>query len=332
MELLAPAGRPASYFQREYRKLFQNLWLQLLGLRVPMEQYKPLLQLVPNLVIPHISQPLMLADFYLQAFGSGSTEIAVLSLSGLFLLLTRHGLGDPDALSASSGEYYARLYSLLNIETFKLRQRVRFQRLLATSLSSGLLPGRMAAVFAKRCMRLAILTGAEHGTVMWLIAVSYSLIQKHHSHCRALLHRSDLEEQADGQVPQVVPSPSLVDPFELTAPLTTALEQVESLSLWEVQLLRRHPVTAVATLARLFLKPFFKPSAKKLDPEDFLGQSAAVMYAQALKTGERQRERLRNRAQKCPLAFKLEGNDLELRIAGWAATLSTEQRKIGADV
>merc|ERR1712125_24450 len=190
----------------------------------------------------------------------------------------------------------------------------------------------MAAVFAKKCMRLAIHTGAEHGTVMWLIAVSYSLIQRHHSHCRTLLHRSDLEdEQGDGQVPQA-PLPSIVDAFKLTAPLATALEQIGSSSLWEVQLLRRHPVPAVATLAKLFLKPFFKPSSKKLDPEDFLGQSAAVMYAQALKTGERQRERMRNRGQKCPLAFKVEGNELELRIAGWAATLSTEQRKIGADV
>merc|ERR1712217_848400 len=100
-----------------------------------------------------------------------------------------------------------------------------------------------------------------------------------------------------------------IDPFELTAPLTTALEGIGSSSLWEVQLLRRHPVPAVATLAKLFTKPFFKPSAKKLDPEDFLGQSAALMYAQALKTGERQRERMRNRAQECPLAFKVEGND-----------------------
>merc|ERR1712232_499367 len=114
---------------------------------------------------------------------------------------------------------------------------------------------------------------------------------------------------------------------ELTAPLATALEQIGSSSLWEVQLLRRHPVPAVATLVKLFLKPFFKPSAKKLNPEDFLGQSAGVMYAQSLKTAERQRERMRSRNQKCPLAYQAQSDDLEVRISGWAAALSTEQRK-----
>lgn len=344
--LWASNGRPASFFKREYKKLFQAAWLQLLSLRAPFDQCRPLLQLVPALVMPHMSQPLMLADFYLRAFSSGSTEVAVMSLSGLFLLLTRHGLGDPDAVSSSSGEYFARLYSLLTVETFALRQRVRFQRLLATSLNSGLLPARFAAVFAKKCMRLAASVAGEAGTSMWLISVAYSLLQKHHSHCKALLHRTTAmseevapelddaakSDAAKAEVAKGEGASRWVDPFDMAAPLAEALDQVGRSSLWEVQLLRRHQVPAVATLTGLFLKPFFKPSARKLDPEDFLGQSAGELYTQALRSSARQRERWASKGTKCPMAFKVESDELDVRLAGWAASLSTSQRKVGANV
>merc|ERR1719359_1398703 len=111
-----------------------------------------------------------------------------MSLSGLFLLLTKHSLGDPETLSSSSSEYYSQLFSLIKPETFLLAQRARFQRLLSASLTSGLLPARFAAVFAKRCMCVAVAI-ADAGAVMWLVAVTYGLIQKHHSHCKYLLHK-----------------------------------------------------------------------------------------------------------------------------------------------
>lgn len=335
-QTLASGGRPARFYLREYRKLFQNAWLQLLSLRAPLKQCKPLLQLLPALVVPHMTNPLMLADFYIQAFHSGSPELSVLSLSGLFLLITRYGLGDPDALSSSCGEYYARLYSLLSSETLKLQRRARFQRLLATSLASGLLPARLAGAFAKKCMRLAVAC-SDHGTVMWLMAISYTLIQKHHSHCSNLLHRRERDgDQAEDNMPteqaQDVAPIVASDAFETDAPLPTAVEQAAKTSLWELQLLRKHHVSAVATLAKLFLKPFFKPTAKKLDPEDFLDQSASKLYTQALRSGERQLERLKTKGQQCPLAFKIEDDDIAIRITGWAATLSTSQRQLGAGV
>eukprot|EP00927_Polykrikos_kofoidii_P077754 TRINITY_DN74669_c0_g1_i1.p1 TRINITY_DN74669_c0_g1~~TRINITY_DN74669_c0_g1_i1.p1 ORF type:complete len:586 (+),score=104.19 TRINITY_DN74669_c0_g1_i1:58-1815(+) len=326
--ILAPSGRPARFFLREYKKLFQNAWLQLLSLRAPLKQCKPLLQLLPSDVVPHLSNPLMLADFYIQAFHSGSPEVSVLSLSGLFLLLTKYGLGDPDAIASSCGEYYARLYSLLSTQTLMLKRRVRFQRLLTTSLSSGILPARFAGVFAKKCMRLAVAT-TEHGTILWLMSLAYSLIQRHHSHCSNLLHRKEQEnEEASEDIAAAVTS----DIFETVAPMSTAVEQASKSSLWELQLLRNHHVPAIATLAKLFLKPFFKPSARKLDPEDFLDESPMKMYAQALRSGDRQLERAKAKGKDYPLAFRVEDDDLANRIAGWAATMSTSQRKIGTDV
>jgi len=322
IELLVSAGRPAGNFMRDYRRLFQETWLQLLSLRVPLDHCMPLLQLVPTRVMPHLSNPLMLADFYLRAFNSDSLEVSVMSLSGFFLLLTKHSLGDPETLSSSSSEFYGQLYSLIKPETFLLAQRARFQRLLAASLTSGLLPARFAAVFAKKCMCVAVAV-ADYGAVMWLVAVTYSLIQKHHSHCKYLLHQAP----SNGSAAQ---PPSEEVPFSITDSLPVALTKVTHTSLWELKLLQRHHVPAVATLLQLFSKPFFKPSSRKLDPELFLDQSVENIYKQALKSGDRQSAKWKARGEACPLAFKVEDDALTLRLDGWAGALSTSQRRVGA--
>merc|ERR1711908_213641 len=135
---------------------------------------------------------------------------------------------------------------------------------------------------------------------MWLVAVTYSLIQKHHSHCKYLLHKPSNGSE----------EPPKEDPFCVTAPLTEALSQVAETSLWEVKLLQRHHVPAVAVLLELFTKPFFKPSARKLDPELFLDQSVDKLYAQALKSGDRQSARWKARGQSCPLAFSMDDDVL----------------------
>mmetsp|Transcript_75633 Transcript_75633/g.130986 ORF Transcript_75633/g.130986 Transcript_75633/m.130986 type:complete len:591 (-) Transcript_75633:47-1819(-) len=331
VQMLAPGEQTKNSVLKSYRRLFQDVWLQLLNLRVPLDRCRALLQFVPNHVMPHMQEPLLLADFYLRAFQSESTELSVLSLSGLFLLLTRYSLGDPETLSSSSSQYYVQLYSLVKPESFKLRQRARFQRLLATSLASGLLPARYAAAFAKKCMSVAVVS-PDAGTTMWLVSISYSLIQRHHSHCKYLLHSVATE---NGKTEHAeAPNGRLLahDPFDAEAPLMTALEQMAKTSLWEVKLLERHHVPAVALLLKLFNKPFFKPSAKKLDPESFLDQSAAKVFQQALRAGERQASKWTARGEKCPLAFKVEDDELALRIAGWAAALSTSQRRIGAGI
>ncbi|CAK0901324.1 unnamed protein product [Prorocentrum cordatum] len=322
--VLIPTGRPVGFFLREYPRLFQDAWLRLLALPAPLEQCKPLFQFLPSHVMPFLSKPLMLADFYLRAFSGASAEVSVLSLSGLLLLLTKYGLGDPDTLSASASEFYAKLYDLVRPETLRLRRRARFQRLLAASLSSGLLPARFAAAFAKRCMRTAVLC-QDSGSVMWLLSVAYTLIQRHHSHCEFLIHRRP--EKAGGEE---APSTLQEDPFDAGAELPAAVESVAGSSLWELQLLRRHHSPAVATLTKLFLKPFFRPTAKKLDLELMLEQSTARLYMQALKAGERQASRWKFRGETCPLAFKVQDDEEANRVAGWASALSTEQRRIGA--
>ncbi|CAE8628606.1 unnamed protein product [Polarella glacialis] len=320
-EVLASTGRPAGFYRREYRRVFQEAWLKLLGLRVPLTHCSPLLQLLPTRVMPHLSRPLMLSDFYLRAFHAGSLELSVLALSGLLLLLTKHGLGDPETLSSSSGEFYGQLYTLLRPETFRLKRRARFQRLAAAALNSGLLPARFAAAFAKKCLRVAVAC-SEPGAVMWLLSVAYGLIQRHHSHCSYLIHKQEGESGGSGAVDK--------DPFDNDAALTVAVEQVSGSSLWELNLLLRHHLPAIATLAKLYEKPFFKPSSRKLDPELFLDQGSTKAFRQALKSGEKQASRWKARGEKCPLAYKVEDDELSMRVTGWAAALSTSQRRIGA--
>ncbi|CAJ1443362.1 unnamed protein product [Effrenium voratum] len=168
----------------------QEAWLKLLGLRVPLAHCAGLLQLLPSQVIPHLGRPLLVSDFYLRAFNAGSLELSVQALSGLLLLLTRYGLGDPETLSSSCGDFYAQLYSLLRPATFRLKKRARFQRLVAAALTSNLLPATSAAAFAKRQGSACAVRYYCQSPVMWLLSVAYGLIQRNHSRCSFLLHRA----------------------------------------------------------------------------------------------------------------------------------------------
>jgi len=60
MGVLAQTKRPAGFFLRAYRKVYQDAWLQLLSLHMPFDQCKSVLQLIPTSVLPHVSRPLML--------------------------------------------------------------------------------------------------------------------------------------------------------------------------------------------------------------------------------------------------------------------------------
>lgn len=293
-------------YGKEERRLFQEAWLSLLKMRPPLNMCRPLLQHLPEHVFPHLSQPLCLSDFYLNAFNRGSLEVRVLSLSGLFALLTQHGLGDPELLDSSTGKFYDQLYYLVRPEVFALPRRARFQRLLAASLASGLLPARFAGAFAKKCLRTALLC-EDAGAVMWLVSISYRTIQTHHTHCRQFLHNHEgtaLEK----------------DPFDAEIELEKAVKEMQTTSFWELEALRQHRNPAITRLCGLFLNSkFFKPSALKLNPDDFLDLGAGKLYEQELKTSRRRQAKS---SEPCPVAFKLEEEPLVAKVLGWACVIS----------
>ena len=60
-------------------------------------------------IIPHLANPLMLADLLTGALDSGGL-VGMLALHAIFVLVTQHGLEYPD--------FYARLYELLQPSAF----------------------------------------------------------------------------------------------------------------------------------------------------------------------------------------------------------------------
>lgn len=198
---------------KQYRLLFQDVWVQFLRV-VPLDLSltQKLLHAVPRTLLPYMSNPLLLSDFFLSSFEKAPhLSVSVLALSGLFYLLTRHRLADPDALFTDSADlsqkgegsngarsgkasggsngvcvhFYRRLYQLITPASFSVARRGRFLRLINVALRSSLLPNSLVAAFLKKCTRVACLV--PPGAGLYLIALVYSLLRKYSPVCLPLV-------------------------------------------------------------------------------------------------------------------------------------------------
>ncbi|PFH36227.1 CBF/Mak21 family protein [Besnoitia besnoiti] len=208
----AKSGDPSAY-----RALYQEVWLSYLrNLPRDAAMTQSILHAVPKVLLPYMSNPLLLSDFFLDSFHTkdATKPVAVLALSGLFFLLAKHRLGDPDALfsSASPSEadrrpdaadesleaapgapssqrvcfhFYQRLYQLVTPASFAVCKNARFLRLLSCALRSSLLPNSLVAAFIKKCARVACLVAPA--SALYLVALVCSLLKKHSSVCISLL-------------------------------------------------------------------------------------------------------------------------------------------------
>lgn len=95
---------------------------------VPQDTYKKVLAKIHSSVIPHMSEPVLLADFLTHSLDKGGL-VGMLALNGLFLLVTRHGLEYPG--------FYQRLYGLITAEAFVAKHRAQFFQLADIFLASG---------------------------------------------------------------------------------------------------------------------------------------------------------------------------------------------------
>lgn len=191
-----------------YRLVYQNTWLPLLlELAHDNVTTQLLLEKVPKAVMPHISNPLLLTEFFLNSFNDETKlSLGILALSGMFFLVVKHRLGDPDLLhnpdlnkdstSSSSREaasacvhFYQRLYQLITPASFSPKFRVRFLRLLNLALRSDLLPTSLVASFIKKCCRVACLVSPAAS--LSLTVLVYSLLEKYYSTCKALINLPD---------------------------------------------------------------------------------------------------------------------------------------------
>ena len=94
------------------RQAFSRAWLAFLVRDLPPDVLAGVLECMHEEVLPHVANPLLLADFLTGALDTGGLT-GMLALHGIFLLVTRHGLEYP--------AFYARLYSLLRPDVFLAR-------------------------------------------------------------------------------------------------------------------------------------------------------------------------------------------------------------------
>jgi len=260
----------------------------------PIRCYQILLLHIPKGVVPYMSNPLCLADFFLKSYDRGSITLSVLSLSGLFYLLTKHRLGDPESISPTCSRFYVRLNDLIQPAVFSLALRARFMRLLHASLSSPMLPTNLVACFIKRCVRVACLVPPP--SAMWLLALSHSILIKNPT-CSSLVsvdgstasnNISPFGDQFDINLLQLTHGEVTEPPAgetlnEGTIDLSTCSTVLARKSLWELELLKRHYSPYVSQIAQLFDTNFFEASAKRLDIDDFLTVKQSRLFQQELK-------------------------------------------------
>jgi U3 small nucleolar RNA-associated protein 19 len=79
-----------------HTKVFSKAWLALLALPLTKGQHKLALKHLPDHVIVHMANPLLLADYLTGSYNLGGGSIAVLALQSLFTLIVAHNLDYPD--------------------------------------------------------------------------------------------------------------------------------------------------------------------------------------------------------------------------------------------
>ncbi|RUS85637.1 hypothetical protein EGW08_006583 [Elysia chlorotica] len=195
-----------------------------LKLQMPTRLYREVLVSISS-IMEKMSSPLMLTDFLTESFNIGGA-ISLMSLQGLFILMTQYNLDYPD--------FYTKLYSMFEPQVFSARYKARFFLLADTFLTSTHLPSYLVAAFAKRLARLSL--HAPTPALYISLPFIMNLISRHPA-CEVLLHRSEGPQEFDE------------DPFlpnESDPKKTKALDSC----LWELQTLEKHIDPNVADKAK----------------------------------------------------------------------------------
>ncbi|KAJ8570966.1 hypothetical protein K7X08_037938 [Anisodus acutangulus] len=276
---------------------FTKAWISFLRLSLPVDVYKEVLVNLHQIVIPYLSNPLMLCDFLTRSYDIGGV-VSVMALSSLFVLMTQHGLEYPN--------FYEKLYALLEPSIFMAKHRAKFFQLLDSCLKSPLLPAYLAAAFCKKLSRLS-LTVPPSGALL-IVALIHNLLRRHPS-INCLVHQEDGNEtteditgaergtddstedsSASKEILSVKPSIDLFDDKQTDPMKTNAMRS----SLWEVDTLRHHYCPPVSRFV-LSLENDLTVRAKTAEVavKDFSYGSYATIFG----------DEIRRRVKQAPLAF-----------------------------
>jgi len=207
----------------EMKKHFSNCWLQILKCRITMDQYKRVLLIIDDKILPYMSKPLLLTDFLMSSYNVGGS-ISLLALSGVFTLISKYNLEYP--------EFYTKLYQLFTPELLHVKYRARFFHLANIFLSSTHLPAYLVAAFIKRLSRLCL--SAPSNTIPMVIRFIHNLIHRHPSLVKMIDNPETdaVDETYDHQE---------TDPSKCGA---------ISSSLWEIVSLQEHVLPQVSSVAK----------------------------------------------------------------------------------
>ncbi|XP_020260143.1 nucleolar complex protein 4 homolog isoform X2 [Asparagus officinalis] len=319
----------ASSVNRILKKIklkFTNAWLSFLRLPLPLDIYKEVLATLHQNVLPYMANPAILCDFLTMSYDIGGV-ISVMALSGLFVLMTKHGLEYP--------KFYEKLYALLTPAVFMAKHRALFFQLLDTCLKSSHLPAYLAAAFAKRLSRMA-LSVTPSGERL-IIAIIHNLLRRHPS-INFLVNKQD--EEADGEASEggdnssqdagiirsVVQSKKHgIDPFKSEESDPSKSDAMRS-SLWEIDTLRHHYCPAVSRfVASLESDLTVRAKTSEVTVADYCSGSYGTLFKQEVE----------RRVKQVPLAFyKATPNTLfwGSEFPGWSFQDPRDNKQEGQDV
>ncbi|KAI6677475.1 hypothetical protein NL676_038271 [Syzygium grande] len=316
----------ATKIAKKIKLKFTKAWISFLRLPLPLDVYKEVLVSLPQAVIPHLSNPIMLCDFLTRSYNIGGV-VSVMALSSLFILMTQHGLEYPN--------FYEKLYALLQPSIFIAKHRAKFFELLDSCLKSPLLPAYLAAAFAKKLSRLALSVPPAGALV--IVALIHNLLRRHPS-INCLVHREDVESEAkdhlkleeqtagngnDSTEIDLSKKPGF-DHFRDTEVNPVKTNAMRS-SLWEIDTLRQHYCPPVSRFV-LSLESDLTVRAKTAEVgiKDFSSGSYGTIFA----------EEMRRRVKQVPLAFYTATPSSlfsESDFPGWTFHYENEEKTDAAD-
>jgi len=146
-----------------------DLWLAILSnVRLSLSGYKTALLLMENIIIPSVSTPIALYDFLTDSYSKGGV-ISVLALAGVFRLMTKHGLENPN--------FFKQLYNTIEPVALQSKYRARFLTLLSQALMGSYMPSYLVASFCKRLCRVALFTTPS--ITIYILALIFNLVRRH---------------------------------------------------------------------------------------------------------------------------------------------------------
>jgi hypothetical protein len=286
-----------------YRVQFKKCWAEFLRCcdeKISRDLLIKILRIIPDSVIPHIHSAEIFASFFTECFNrQDDLEVSLLSVSGLFHLISKHNLGEP-------ADIYSRMFQLIRPEIMrKSSQSNRVFQLLVKVIRSPLMPAQLVPVFAKRLLRVAVLV-ENPSMVLWLVVAAFNLMQAHPLVSKSLIHRED----ASGFEAR--------DPFDGMCDDINAMgEALTKSSLWELELLMNHSDPSVVRMAVLFKTNFFSRKAKRISSDDYLLITDEQLFNRERKFGTHNKaKRVKGELELDSIIGQDQGkNELEIPIA-----------------